>query len=783
MGDYSPKPFENVFSAELEEIAKRQGKSSITEVDRKELAGLALSGGGIRSATTSLGVLQALKKLGLLDAFDYLSTVSGGGFTGSWWSAWVSREFDSSATSEEKFFPPNERTQPERDLKEDPFHETNKIISSEETEGRRRVIDPVHHLRLFSNYLTPIKGLLSIDTWRAVTVITRNLGLTWLVLIPVLFAAVLIAQSYFTLQVDSETEFLYPYSHMNEDKILNQKIGHEMQALEAIDKVVHHDSSRSIVVSRIIHVGKQDPSSNVISAGDPLLLVSRDLDSLEKDEAMDSILAKDVSSWKTYIQLKTEIDSMQREVSVWRAADSMTHVQQRASTEKNYDATVSQLYRSLDANVDTIHIRLMQLQAELVKHRWQSRDEWLFNDVHLAYLGNRLALTSYPMIALFGWIAMFVFLWVINGGSKPFGGNVLQGAYAFALGIVIFWGLLWSVPEFFSHRGHIEFRPIPFSIASIAWTVVALIFLNRVIWDEAHWFWKAHRRESSRENQQKLSKLLELRRSRIVQSHERLLLTSFGLLILLGFGGFGHEFINYLVLYHPLHSEETVQWVVRGTSIALALGVLIGSSLVAKKSGPTTDPLDRTSNVRTNKLSGILMKIAPPLLLLMLLCGVSWVSHWVLQEVVFRAEDSANRSLITIVFLTWLFGGVSVYYAIQEIQFRSHERLIRRCLIAYLVIPPIASIGSILSPHPFYTGVAWLSIILFVAVWAIVFWKYRGEQNSLHEEIRHDSSHSPKDHSTIEPPKWRLVSVASITTVMIVAVSVLLLTLGALFLQ
>ncbi len=46
-------------------------------------AGIALSGGGIRSASFSLGVLQALAKGNWLREFDYLSTVSGGGYTGS----------------------------------------------------------------------------------------------------------------------------------------------------------------------------------------------------------------------------------------------------------------------------------------------------------------------------------------------------------------------------------------------------------------------------------------------------------------------------------------------------------------------------------------------------------------------------------------------------------------------------------------------------------------------------------------------------------------------------
>jgi predicted acylesterase/phospholipase RssA len=51
--------------------------------DELALAGLALSGGGIRSASFALGVIQALHKKGWLQRFDYLSTVSGGGYIGT----------------------------------------------------------------------------------------------------------------------------------------------------------------------------------------------------------------------------------------------------------------------------------------------------------------------------------------------------------------------------------------------------------------------------------------------------------------------------------------------------------------------------------------------------------------------------------------------------------------------------------------------------------------------------------------------------------------------------
>ncbi len=55
-------------------------------------AALCLSGGGIRSATFGLGVLQALARVGVLGKLDYLSTVSGGGYVGGWLTSWLHRE-------------------------------------------------------------------------------------------------------------------------------------------------------------------------------------------------------------------------------------------------------------------------------------------------------------------------------------------------------------------------------------------------------------------------------------------------------------------------------------------------------------------------------------------------------------------------------------------------------------------------------------------------------------------------------------------------------------------
>jgi hypothetical protein len=285
----------------------------------QNLVGLALSGGGIRSATFCLGLLQGMDKLNLVRIFDYLSTVSGGGYVGGWWSAWLARdELNPHPKRDYVFLHPEEiknagslvaklrsgkdpvstglwerlspgtqrlmarYEEPEEAIGElkqalaaelnlaiadgfffAPLHERVSVepeTSAEldrhysqlaerlkyflqvnrqrldeayayefkdifpprekiESERLRRALpnagpkepegsasawrDPVHHLRLFASYLTPRKGMLSADTWRAVSVVTRNLTLTWLILLPVLIAIVLAGQVYFQLMFDA----------------------------------------------------------------------------------------------------------------------------------------------------------------------------------------------------------------------------------------------------------------------------------------------------------------------------------------------------------------------------------------------------------------------------------------------------------------------------------------------------------------------------------------------------------------------------------------------------
>lgn len=69
------------------QVVEEAKKSEVTDA-----FGLALSGGGIRSATFCLGVVQALHKRGLFRQVDYLSTVSGGGYLGTFLTSYLGHE-------------------------------------------------------------------------------------------------------------------------------------------------------------------------------------------------------------------------------------------------------------------------------------------------------------------------------------------------------------------------------------------------------------------------------------------------------------------------------------------------------------------------------------------------------------------------------------------------------------------------------------------------------------------------------------------------------------------
>ncbi|MDH3403422.1 MAG: patatin-like phospholipase family protein [Acidobacteriota bacterium] len=178
------KRFAEVHEKELEYVRERReavepGSGNVASLRRpstaNRLVGLAFSGGGIRSATFHLGVLQALHRWGVLKQVDLLSTVSGGGFIGSSLTSQMSQGGGF------------------------PF------------EGESAA---VVHLRNNSNYLAP-RGFL--DYLRMFAVLVRGIILNFLVLVPFLLIPCLIAtvvygpQLLSRLQYDETVERMHRY--------------------------------------------------------------------------------------------------------------------------------------------------------------------------------------------------------------------------------------------------------------------------------------------------------------------------------------------------------------------------------------------------------------------------------------------------------------------------------------------------------------------------------------------------------------------------------------------
>ena len=148
-----------------EEAPEDDGAEPFVVNVARDLTGLALSGGGIRSATFNLGLLQGLaeRKLArengvdrsLLDLFDYVSTVSGGGYIGSFWSAWRARHPGGA------LFPTDRSSRQECDP-----GCTEPATEKPPIDNVRSEPDPIRHLREFSRFLAPRWGLFEIETWQ-----------------------------------------------------------------------------------------------------------------------------------------------------------------------------------------------------------------------------------------------------------------------------------------------------------------------------------------------------------------------------------------------------------------------------------------------------------------------------------------------------------------------------------------------------------------------------------------------------------------------------------------
>jgi hypothetical protein len=155
---------EDAFPASLEKIHRLRLSAIYERIHKQKQTALCFSGGGIRSGTFALGVLQGLARHNLLNKFHFLSTVSGGGYIGSWLAAWIHRH-------------PAGLTGVTRDLA------NTSPLSKVDPDPT-----PIRFLRRYSSFITPKVGLLSADTWTFIAIYLRNLLLNWMVFIPLLLA-------------------------------------------------------------------------------------------------------------------------------------------------------------------------------------------------------------------------------------------------------------------------------------------------------------------------------------------------------------------------------------------------------------------------------------------------------------------------------------------------------------------------------------------------------------------------------------------------------------------
>ncbi len=213
-------------AADVDDCASSAGEQQTLyqALGRLERAALCLSGGGIRSAAFGLGVIQALathprpRKVrnlfepkpaphtgapesaaaheadapaqnaaaavarknsvgepahSLLAQLHFLSTVSGGGYIGSWLSAWRYRASFTAVRDNLVGRPCGPDTEPHT----------------------------LGWLRAYSNYLTPKLGALSGDTWAGVAISLRNLLLNWLIILPAICAVILILKMVATISI------------------------------------------------------------------------------------------------------------------------------------------------------------------------------------------------------------------------------------------------------------------------------------------------------------------------------------------------------------------------------------------------------------------------------------------------------------------------------------------------------------------------------------------------------------------------------------------------------
>jgi hypothetical protein len=164
--------YQKVLAAESK--CKQEDQPLLRVLHGMKGSAVCLSGGGIRSASFCLGVLQGLARFSVkrapkadlnpleglgnsaLEKLDYLSTVSGGGYIGSWLMAWATHA---------------------------QYKNVVQLLARPAETAADPEPQPIRHLREYTSYLTPRYGF-TLDTMTLLAIVLRNLILNWMILVP-----------------------------------------------------------------------------------------------------------------------------------------------------------------------------------------------------------------------------------------------------------------------------------------------------------------------------------------------------------------------------------------------------------------------------------------------------------------------------------------------------------------------------------------------------------------------------------------------------------------------
>ncbi len=190
---------------DAEQKCKEADKPLLQVLHGMSASAVCRSGGGIRSASFCLGVLQGLARFSIkrnlnpnripalealrrsaLEGLDYLSTVSGGGYIGSWLMAWATR---------------------------DKYSKVVELLAKPAGTAGDPEPQPIRHLREYTSYLTPRYGF-TLDTITVLTILVRNLLLNWMILVPALVFV-------FCIPVLFYQAFSFIPLHINEHRVFD----------------------------------------------------------------------------------------------------------------------------------------------------------------------------------------------------------------------------------------------------------------------------------------------------------------------------------------------------------------------------------------------------------------------------------------------------------------------------------------------------------------------------------------------------------------------------------